>query len=260
MCAIDDAKKDGCMLDLNLVVSTGACDVVTTPAAGVTTPAVGAATASLRRLAARATLATQQRLSMNELWTELVAGTCRLVDDFYDERRCYALIQAPDAHCRSLRARERDLLERCLLGESEKVLAFDEGLSTATVASIICHSMRSLGFEVHPPRAPLIAIMAAHASRARVGLSAEVASVHPDMPGLRVVSMPRPEPRSQGVLTTAEREVLALLCEGLSNTEIAARRRRSLRTVANQMASLFQKFGISGRRQLVASMVGGMLQ
>lgn len=52
------------------------------------------------------------------------------------------------------------------------------------------------------------------------------------------------------VATAAEAEVLELLERGLSNERIAALRRRSVRTIANQMASLLRKTGATSRRQL----------
>lgn len=64
-----------------------------------------------------------------------------------------------------------------------------------------------------------------------------------------VSSEPLPEAPS---LTEAERGVLALLLEGLSNAEIAKRRKTSVRTVANQVASLFKKHGVSSRSELAA--------
>lgn len=58
-------------------------------------------------------------------------------------------------------------------------------------------------------------------------------------------------------LTKAERDVLALLLAGLSNAEIARQRRTSVRTVANQVASIFQKLGVSSRSELAALMASG---
>ena len=54
-------------------------------------------------------------------------------------------------------------------------------------------------------------------------------------------------------LTEAEREILALLQQGLSNDEIARHRSRSLRTIANQVASLLRKTNSSSRRALLVS-------
>lgn len=53
-------------------------------------------------------------------------------------------------------------------------------------------------------------------------------------------------------LSPAEREVAELVLTGLSNAEIAKRRGRSRRTVANQVAALFKKLGVESRAGLVA--------
>ncbi|MBK7397656.1 MAG: hypothetical protein IPJ34_15515 [Myxococcales bacterium] len=45
--------------------------------------------------------------------------------------------------------------------------------------------------------------------------------------------------------------MLALLVDGLSNAEIASRRNRSVRTIANQVARLLDKSGSTTRRALV---------
>jgi DNA-binding NarL/FixJ family response regulator len=57
---------------------------------------------------------------------------------------------------------------------------------------------------------------------------------------------------SPDVLTSAERAVLAAILEGLRNDAIARRRRTSLRTVANQVASIFRKLGVRSRGELLA--------
>lgn len=53
-------------------------------------------------------------------------------------------------------------------------------------------------------------------------------------------------------LTKAEQEVARLVCEGLSNIAIAERRGTSARTVANQLARVFEKLGVSSRVELQA--------
>jgi DNA-binding CsgD family transcriptional regulator len=54
-------------------------------------------------------------------------------------------------------------------------------------------------------------------------------------------------------LTRAERDVTGLLVAGLSNAEIARQRGSSPRTVANQVASIFEKLGVSSRLELQAA-------
>lgn len=61
----------------------------------------------------------------------------------------------------------------------------------------------------------------------------------------------RPGP-CDSALTGAEREVLQLALQGLSNDQIATARNTRPRTVANQIASLFRKLNVSSRLELFA--------
>ncbi len=53
-------------------------------------------------------------------------------------------------------------------------------------------------------------------------------------------------------LTEAQQEVLRGIIAGRTNAEIAGLRGTSTRTVANQIASIFVKLGVSSRAELVA--------
>lgn len=59
-------------------------------------------------------------------------------------------------------------------------------------------------------------------------------------------------PRNAPVLTAAEEIVMQGIFEGKSNEAIARARGTSPRTIANQIASIFKKHGVSSRRELVA--------
>lgn len=67
-----------------------------------------------------------------------------------------------------------------------------------------------------------------------------------------IIDLPLDQLRIPRQFTAAEREVLMLVLEGLSNEEIAQRRGRSVRTIANQLAALLEKGGVSGRTELLA--------
>jgi DNA-binding CsgD family transcriptional regulator len=70
---------------------------------------------------------------------------------------------------------------------------------------------------------------------------------------LRIVPHERPLAESgAGALTEAERSVVELILDGLSNAAIAQKRRCSANTVANQISSAYRKLGVGGRRQLRA--------
>ena len=53
-------------------------------------------------------------------------------------------------------------------------------------------------------------------------------------------------------LTEAEGEVLAMVLRGATNAQVALRRGTSVRTVANQLASVYDKLGVRGRAALCA--------
>src|SRR5262245_39956481 len=72
-----------------------------------------------------------------------------------------------------------------------------------------------------------------------------------------VFRIPLREPELRGELSAAEREVAALAFSGLSNADIARRRRTSARTVANQMGAIFRKLGVRSRAELARRLVRG---
>jgi DNA-binding CsgD family transcriptional regulator len=57
----------------------------------------------------------------------------------------------------------------------------------------------------------------------------------------------------ESVLTNREREILALLADGLANKQIAARLGISTNTVKTHLELLFEKLGVSSRAEAVAS-------
>ncbi len=76
---------------------------------------------------------------------------------------------------------------------------------------------------------------------------------------LVVLSLPSVPPLPVESLTAAESEVVSDVLRGLTNAEIARRRRRSPRTIANQLASIYRKLGVSSRFDL-AALLGGRNQ
>ena len=60
-----------------------------------------------------------------------------------------------------------------------------------------------------------------------------------------------PEQAKIATLTEREREVIALLAEGLRNREIAQRLFLSETTVTHHLTSIFTKLGVSDRLQLL---------
>lgn len=59
-----------------------------------------------------------------------------------------------------------------------------------------------------------------------------------------------PDAAATAQLSASEAHVLKLIVGGRSNAEIAAERRTSVRTVANQVASILRKLGVGSRYEL----------
>jgi DNA-binding CsgD family transcriptional regulator len=71
-----------------------------------------------------------------------------------------------------------------------------------------------------------------------------------------ILSFPSPPLAIDMLLTPAERAVLCSLLEGKSNRAIARERSTSVRTIANQVASIYRKAGVSSRCELAARCSG----
>jgi DNA-binding NarL/FixJ family response regulator len=66
---------------------------------------------------------------------------------------------------------------------------------------------------------------------------------------LVMVGGEKTEMRSFETLSAREKEVLTLVCEGLSNKQIAQRLYISIRTVENHLARLYSKLGVNSRTE-----------
>ena len=162
-----------------------------------------------------------------DLWTALVAGKVSLAPRRVDGQRRYIVIENTPltGSLRQLTDDERAVVALAARGLSTKLVAYALGVSSSLVSLRLALAAAKLGVST---RAELVRIAAL--------LAAEEGP---------------PRSADRVVLTDAERDVLALLQRGLTNRQIAAERARSVRTVANQVASLLKKTGSSSRRALV---------
>jgi DNA-binding CsgD family transcriptional regulator len=102
---------------------------------------------------------------------------------------------------------------------------------------------------------PAFEIVAVGASAADVGTSAEVMLVARELDDSAPSAEDDAQDLARGVvsLTNREREILALLADGLGNKQIAARLGISTNTVKTHLELLFEKIGVSSRAEAVAT-------
>jgi DNA-binding NarL/FixJ family response regulator len=84
----------------------------------------------------------------------------------------------------------------------------------------------------------------------RMGATAEADRAAAFLRGLGVKG--RTGPRDGGLLSRREQEVLGLVCEGLSNTEIAERLFISTRTAGHHVSNILSKLGVRSRTEAAA--------
>ena len=94
-----------------------------------------------------------------------------------------------------------------------------------------------------PPKAPADAPGSDEPRMARFQLGTEE---------FAVVRLPDVARRPLQMLSDAEREVSLLLLAGLSNRAIAEERKTAIRTVANQIQSIYRKLDVNSRTELAA--------
>lgn len=193
--------------------------------------------------------------ALESLWHRLIAGSFRIVTNYCTEHRCHLVVrETPASDARSVP--HAYLLEQVVLGVPQKSLAIDLGLSPATVAFRLQKSVRALGLRCQVQELPLLLILAVHASRRTARAKDERwRDILGENGPVYDVSALRPDAYLSEVLAEGQRAVVRMLLEGKSSREIAQLRQRSVRTVCNQLATTYRKFGVSGRVELLNHLV-----
>lgn len=199
--------------------------------------------------------AEQTLLPLRQVWTDLVAGRCKVVDGFNSPHRFYLVLVEGAAGRGEVRSgrpiRDLRLLEKLLLCGSQKEAGHQFGLSTASVAAVTKRTLATMGMACLPSKVPALLVLAAHAARPGAAACEARASRVPGPATTWVVSVPRADRELLGELSPAEHQVLSALVDGRTHAEIARQRRTSRRTVANQLANAFRRLNVSGRAALL---------
>jgi DNA-binding CsgD family transcriptional regulator len=195
--------------------------------------------------------------SLAELWSALALGELEIVASGYLARECFLKVRAGNGAMKRFDAdgRAMTILKRVLIGDSQKCVAIELSLAPSTIAATSSRCLSVMGARGTASRVPMLLILAAHAgSGAHVAsqLSFNTEGCGPDE---FIIVASRPDIPLDTLLPTAEFEVAKNRLEGQSYEQIAKSRRRSKRTIANQLASIFRKFQVSGRVGLLRKLV-----
>jgi DNA-binding CsgD family transcriptional regulator len=198
-------------------------------------------------------------LTLARLWRDLTSGRQTVVASFFADEQCHLLVTsrrraAPRSF--ELTPRNRRILERMLLGTGQKALGIDFGLSASMVALILRQCLEFMGLSCLPSRVPPLLVKAACAAEhPSLALEARASRIAFEGTYNVLVSADRPDARLARLLSPAQYAVTRLVVEGKSHADIAAERRASLRTVANQLGAVFRRLRVSGRSELLARLV-----
>jgi DNA-binding NarL/FixJ family response regulator len=197
------------------------------------------------------------------LWLGLVSGKLEIAQACAREGRCVMIVGERSVPSPPLDARAREVLERMLLGERRKVIAYDLNVSVSLLALTLKASLVSLGLGCKPALAPSALVMLIHGARGPVASTGTFIG-DCDYEGGRITLVTQVFDDSvlRG-LSPSQRDVMSLVANGRSCTDIAARRQRSRRTVINQVATASRRLGVSSRFDLLhyyATGSGGVRQ
>jgi DNA-binding CsgD family transcriptional regulator len=192
-----------------------------------------------------------------------VAGRWSLVECFVNEGRRFLVVRRSDPPgSAALTRRERQVVAYRARGYSLKLIAYELGLTASTISTHMASARTKLGFRSN---VDLVATLSLNS-----GLDQEEhTETRLDVPaplGLRkstllhagtelwVLSFLVSDFEIPDCLSKAERHVLAMLLNGESTAQIAARRQTSLYTVCNQVASIYRKVRVGSRVELVTKL------
>ena len=211
---------------------------------------------SRARARARHELGPERPFDLARLWSELCAGRWRFIETFTSRDRHFAIIEDSRSG-RPTRRRNQAILERIFSGISRKEVAIDLDLAQSTVSVTIQMCLSAMGLTCRASSAPVILAMAVRAATAGspVAIPARVSEFEASGRRISVISTERPERQFPVDLSRGEVAVARLLAVGHSHAEIATLRKASVRTVANQLAGVFRKLGVSGRAELVDRLI-----
>lgn len=214
---------------------------------------------NLRRSALQALETCGTAWPLGRVWVDLVEGRAKAADWFCAEKQCVLILRArlePELAEFRNSWRNLEILRRVLRGDAQKTIAIELRISASTVTTAATQCVGAMGFDCGARRIPIVLMMAAH-EEARHGARTLARTTTFEYEGAtyRVLSTGRPDASLLQSLSQAERDIVGLLVERRSNSEIGRIRSTSTRTVANQLSSVLRKLEVPGRIGVLSKLV-----
>jgi DNA-binding CsgD family transcriptional regulator len=207
---------------------------------------------SLRSAARLADERATDVVALSEIWRQLALGALEIVDDFVTWDRCYLVVRPEAARRRKpVETRAVAVLERILVAGCQKVAALELDLAPSSVAQLGRTGLFEMGLSCRVPSTPYILAAAANASHRQLPFEARSSVLNWQQEARQILSVARPEKRVCHLLSRAVLEVTTCLLEGKSRACIARARKRSERTVSNQLAVAFKQLHAASRLDLL---------
>lgn len=188
-------------------------------------------------------------------WREVVLGVSRVVGWFFTEQRCGLILARNDGPAPVLSAKQLAIVESVLCGTCQKVVGINLNAAPSTIALHARQGLAKLGVTGRPSKVHPLLMQMARAACEHSRAAGSLSIVDSPLGELQVVGIERPDMRL-GATPAAELDAARRLFEGQSHAEIARARHTSQRTVANQLAAVFRRFGVSGRNELLNRLFG----
>jgi DNA-binding CsgD family transcriptional regulator len=194
-------------------------------------------------------------VELSALWEGLISGSCKVKNWAHTEKTWSIVVSRPlVSSAPSPSPRDLKILKHVLLCGVTEQVAKKSSLSKSSISVIQQNCLRFMGINCTPSRVPGLLVAAAHAHQRTVRASRR------PFPSITKITIPRPDGVLEDSLTAAEYEVIKLLVEGRSYVEIGRERNIAHRTVANQVASVFRKLGVSGRVDLLCQLAAAWVR
>jgi|SRR6478736_1083382 len=189
-------------------------------------------------------------VDLTEVWERLATGRARVAADVIGDTHCGLLLRSSAGAEGGVFGRQRLIVESVLQGICQNCIAIDLNIASSSVATYARQGLKRLGVDTRPSRVPSTLMLIASIAGCP-GANAPAMIAPCDLDGAFTFRVPRPDLCLRGLLSPAEYDTVSRLFEGQSYAEIARRRRTSVRTIANQLASAFRILTVSGRSQLI---------